>query len=220
VATDLIAGALAARREELVSAAVDAYVQRLASYREAGPDVQRDARRHTEEHHDLLCEVLRRGWPPRERELAFVERIASREGDRVRRDLLEDLLDTGAPQTAAGLAAARAAGLEADAPCVVVAAVAASAPSNDGALPRAAKTLAGGERLALRAPLAKACERTRSQGLVLAVGVSTVREGPASVGAAYREATRLTTAWRGSPRRPGAIFATCLTSSTCSSPCG
>src|SRR5215210_872344 len=75
---DLIAGALAARRDELVAASVDAYLERLASYRQAGPDVLREARRHTEEHHDLLCEVLRRDRPPAARELAFVERHAAR----------------------------------------------------------------------------------------------------------------------------------------------
>jgi sugar diacid utilization regulator len=286
VATDLIAGALADRRDELVAAAVDAYLERLPSYREAGPDVLADARRHTEEHHDLLCDVLRRNRPPTERELAFVERHAARrarqgialpdfleafrsyhnivwdavldasresrtatdqalaatrtvigyvdlaatrasaayleaqqlllaQGDRVRRDLLEDLLETGAPQTAAGVAAARAAGLEPDRPCVLVAAVATTAPADDGALPRAARTLAGGirgrddpltvtrhgeivlvracareERVALRAPLAKACERVASQGVPLAVGVSTVQQGLSSLSAAYREASQ------------------------------
>jgi sugar diacid utilization regulator len=245
----------------------------------------RRARHHTEEHHELLCEVLRRGRSPSERELAFVERHAARrarqriplaefleafrtyhnivwdavldfsrespvaaeqalaatravigyvdlattrasaacleaqqllmaEGDRVRRDLLEDLLATGAPQTAAGVAAARAAGLEPDARCVLVAAVATNEPQ-DGALPRAAGTLAaalGGrhaplavtrhseivvaracaraEHLALRAPLANACERAASQGVVLAVGVSTVQDGRAGLGAAYREASQ------------------------------
>ena len=283
--TDLIADALARRRDELVSAAVEAYLERLPSYRQAGPDVLREARRHTEEHHELLCEVLRRNRPPAARELAFLERHAARrarqgialpdfleafrcyhsivwdavldasgqsrtaadqalaatrtvigyvdlattqasaayleaqqlllaDGDRVRRDLLEDLLATGAPRTAAGLAAARAAGLEADAPYVLVAAVATSAPADDGALARAARTLAAAirrrddpltvtrhgeivlvrasardERVALRASLVKACEQVASQGVVLAVGVSTVHEGLASLGGAYREAS-------------------------------
>jgi sugar diacid utilization regulator len=286
VSTELIAGALAARRDELVAAAVEAYLERLPSYRQAGPDVLDDARRHTEEHHDVLCEVLRRNRPPTERELAFVERHAARrarqgialadfleafrryhtivwdavldasrksrtaadqalaatrtvigyvdlattrasaayleaqqlllaEGDRVRRDLLEDLLDSGIPQTAAGIAAARAAGLEPEAPCVLVAAVATGAPAEDGALTRPARTLAiairrhddpltvtrhgeivlvravaRGERVALRAPLVKACERAASQGVVLAVGVSTVQDGLSSLGAAYREASQ------------------------------
>ena len=134
---------------------------------------------------------------------------------RVHRDLLEDLLETGAPQTAEGVAAVRAAGLEPDAPCVLVAAVATDAPADDGALTRAARTLATAvrrhddpltvtrhgeivlvragvrdERVALRASLAKACERTAAQGVALAVGVSTVQDGPSSLGAAYREASQ------------------------------
>jgi hypothetical protein len=40
------------------------------------------------------------------------------DGDRARRDLLEDLLAGRSPATAAGLAVARAAGLEGDARCV------------------------------------------------------------------------------------------------------
>lgn len=286
MAAELIASALADRRDELVVAAVDAYLERLPSYRQASPDVLREARSHTEEHHDLLCGVLRRDRLPTARELAFVERHAARrarqgialadfleafrcyhnivwgavldasrqsrtaadqalaatrtvigyvdlattlasgayleaqqlliaQSDRVRRDLLEDLLETGAPQTAAGVAAAREAGLGADASCVLVAAVATSAPADDGALPRAANTLAGairgrddplavtrhgeivlvraappGERVALRAPLTKACERAASQGVTLAVGVSTVQAGPERLGAAYREASQ------------------------------
>ena len=121
----------------------------------------------------------------------------------------------GVPQTAAGVAAARAAGLEPDRPCVVVAAVATTAPADDGALPQAARALAGAirgrvdpltvtrhgeivlvragareERVALRAPLAEACERAASQGVALAVGVSTVQHGLANLSAAYREASQ------------------------------
>ena len=132
--------------------------------------------------------------------------------DRVQRDLLEDLLDAGAPRTAAGLAAARDAGLEPDTACVLVAAVPVEAPEDEGALPRAAGALAAairgryaplavtrhgeivlvrasapGERVALRVPLLEACA---SQPLVLAVGVSTVQDGPASLGGAYREASQ------------------------------
>jgi hypothetical protein len=283
VATDLIADALAARRDELVSAAVDIYKARIAGYRDAAPALLEDARAHTETHHDLLCEVLRRDSPVRERELDFVERHAARRArgeisladfleafrgyhnilwdavldasresrraadqalaaartvigyvdlattrasaayleaqqlllanrDRVQRDLLEDLLDAGAPRTAAGLAAARAAGLESDAGCVLVAAVPAEPPEDEGALPRAASALAAairgrfaplavtrhgeivlvrasapGERVALRGPLLEACA---SQSVVLAVGVSTVQAGPASLGRAYREASQ------------------------------
>ena len=44
VATDLIADALTARREQLVSAAVEGYAERIASYREAGPALLAEAR--------------------------------------------------------------------------------------------------------------------------------------------------------------------------------
>src|SRR6185436_9524523 len=137
------------------------------------------------------------------------------DSDRVRRDLLEDLLAHGSPQTAAGLAAAHELGLEADARCVLVAAVATNAPEDAGALGRAANTLAGAlrgrhaplavtrhgeivlvqaqagaKRPALRAPLSKACERAAKHGVALAVGVSTVRDGLSALGAAYREASQ------------------------------
>jgi hypothetical protein len=283
MATELIADALSARRDELVAAAVDVYVARIAAYRGADAALLEDARTHTEIHHDLLCDVLRRDSPVKERELDFVERHAARRArggvpladfleafrsyhgilwdavldtsresrraadqalaaartvigyvdsaatrastayldaqqlllanrDRVQRDLLEDLLDAGAPRTAAGLAAARAAGLEADAACVLVAAVPAEPPEDEGALPRAAGALAAairgrfaplavtrrgeivlvranapGERVALRVPLLEACA---SQPVALAVGVSTVQDGTASLGGAYREASQ------------------------------
>src|SRR4051812_25894138 len=78
VATDLIAEALAGRGDELVSAAVDVYLERIPAYAQAGADVTADARRHTAEHHELLCAVLRRDRPPSDRELEFVERHAAR----------------------------------------------------------------------------------------------------------------------------------------------
>jgi PucR C-terminal helix-turn-helix domain/GGDEF-like domain len=283
MATELIADALAARRDELVSATVDVFVARISAYRDADAALLKDARAHTEVHHDLLCDVLRRDSPVQERELDFVERHAARRArggialadflaafrsyhgvvwdavldtsresrkaadqalaaartvigyvdlaatraseayleaqqlllanrDRVQRDLLEDLLDAGAPRTAAGLAAARAAGLEPETACVLVAAVPAEPPEDEGALPRATSALAAairgrfaplavtrrgeivlvrasapGERVALRVPLLEACA---SQPVVLAVGVSTVQDGPASLGGAYREASQ------------------------------
>jgi sugar diacid utilization regulator len=286
VATDLIADALGGRRDELVSAAVDTYLTRIAAYREAAPEVLADARTHTEEHYDLLCDVLRRGRLVEARELGFVERHAARrarqdvsladfleafrsfhnivwdavletsaasrdaadqalaatrtviayvdlattrasaayldaqqlllaDSDRVRRDLLEDLLAAGAPQTAAGVAAARAAGLEPDSHYVLVAAVAVGDPADERALPRAAGALAAairgrhaplavtrhgeivlvracapGERLVLREPLAAAGERIAADGVVLAVGVSTVQAQLTALGAAYREASQ------------------------------
>ncbi len=288
VATDLIADALATRREQLVSAAVEAYAKRIASYREAGPAMLADARAHTELHHDLLCAVLRRGRPVTPRELGFVERYAAQrarrgiplgdfltafrsyhgivwdavldasresrahadqalaaaatvigyvdlaatlagaayldaqqlllaDGDRVRRDLLEDLLEAGEAETAAGMAAARAAGLDAAARCVLVAAVAVRAPADDGALPRTARALAGAvrarfeplavtrrgeivvvravaedERVQMQAALERACEKAASEGVTLAVGVSTVQP-LGTLAAAYREASQALT---------------------------
>ena len=286
MATDLIAQALAARRDALVSAAVQGYAARIPSYATGSERLREDARRHTETHHDLLCAVLRRGTEAKPGELRFIEEHAARrarqgvplndflaafrtyntivwdaileesntnpaakeqalaaagavigyvdlvttrasgayldaqqlllaDSDRARRDLLEDLLEAGSPQTAAGLAVARDVGLGPDARCVLVAAVATNSPEDAGALSRAAGTLAaalrgrhtplavtrhgeivlvqaqvGGRRPALRAPLTKACARAAKQGVTLAVGVSTVQDGLAALGAAYREASQ------------------------------
>jgi hypothetical protein len=104
----------------------------------------------------------------------------------------------GVPQTAAGVAAARAAGREPDRPCVVVAAVATTAirggvdpltvtRHGEIVLVRAG---ARAERVTLRAPLAEACERAASHGVALAVGVSTVQQGLSNLSAAYREASQ------------------------------
>jgi PucR C-terminal helix-turn-helix domain/GGDEF-like domain len=280
VITEMIADALTADRDAIVTASVERYVARIPGYRDADARVVADARRHTERHHDLLCEVLRRGRPPSAGEMRFVEEHAARrarqgialadfltafrtyhtilwdavrasgvaadealaaagtviayvdtvatlassayleaqqlllaDSDRVRRDLLEDLLEVGSPRTAAGLAVAREAGLEPAARCLLVAAVAIEAPADAGALPRAAATMAralGGrrpplavtrhgeivlvrvveERPALRAPLVEACSRAAADGVTLAVGVSTVHGGVRALGAAYREASQ------------------------------
>src|SRR4051812_14148084 len=77
-ATELIAGALENRRDGLVDAAVESIVARIAGYREAGPGVVDDVRRHVEEHHRLLCKVLRQGRAVKAREVAFIERHAAR----------------------------------------------------------------------------------------------------------------------------------------------
>jgi sugar diacid utilization regulator len=136
------------------------------------------------------------------------------DADRVRRDLLEDLLAAKPPGTAAGLAAARAAGLEDGARCVVIAAIPTAAPEEQSELRLAANTLARAiadrgsplavtrqgeivvvkavtdqERLALREPLERACTQVASRGLSLAVGVSTVHDGVATLADAYREAS-------------------------------
>jgi sugar diacid utilization regulator len=283
VATDLIADVLTARRDELLAAAVEAFLARIP---DAEPALVEDARRHTAQHHDLLCNVLRRGRAVQPQELDFLERHAAmraRQGisltdlleafrtyrtavwdaileasagsaaaaeqalaatgtvlayvdlatkraavayleaqqrlvadsERVRRDLLEDLLEAGEPQTAAGAEAARAAGFEGYARFLLVAAVTTGALDDDGALSRAATALAAAirgageplvvtrrreivlvrpcahdERPELRSRLAGACERLASEGLVLAVGVSTIHCGLEAVAAAYGEASR------------------------------
>jgi hypothetical protein len=114
------------------------------------------------------------------------------DGDRARRDLLEDLLAGRPPATAAGLAAARAAGLEGDARCVVIGAV------DRGRVPLAVarhgeivlvKALTAKERPSLLAPLEKTCRRLASRGMELAIGVSTAQDGVATLGNAYREAS-------------------------------
>jgi PucR C-terminal helix-turn-helix domain/GGDEF-like domain len=148
---------------------------------------------------------------------AFLEaqQLLLADGDRVRRDLLEDLLAGRDPESAAGLAAARDAGLDASASCVVVAALPTAPPAEDAALRRAANALAAalrdsrrsplavtrhgeivlvrairdGERPALVAPLEHACAGPGTRALALAVGVSTVQRGLSTVGDAYREAS-------------------------------
>ena len=278
--TDPIAAALESRREELIAKSLGEIQSRLPAYRRVDEALLDDVRAHIGKHHDLLCDVLRRGRAATPREFAFTARHAamrarrgipladfleafrsyhnivwdavmdaSREAagaalasartvirhidlattagssayleaqqllladaDRVRRDLLEDLLAARAPGTAAGLAAANAAGLEDGARCVVVAAIPTAAPEEQSELRLAANTLARaiagrGSPLAvtrqgeivlvkavtapvtLREPLERACKQVASRGLELAVGVSTVHEGVATLGDAYREAS-------------------------------
>jgi len=134
-------------------------------------------------------------------------------GERVRRDLLEDLV-AGMP-VAAGprLDAARAAGLEPGTPCLVISAVATPAADDESLLRSAATALAravggvlvpltvvrhGKIDLVARAPsggtddvqhrLEQAQRRLRDGGLSLAIGVSTVVSGLDQIADAYREA--------------------------------
>jgi PucR C-terminal helix-turn-helix domain/GGDEF-like domain len=134
-------------------------------------------------------------------------------GERIRRDLLEDLV-AGIP-VAAGprMDAARAAGLEPAAPCLVVSAAATPPPDDESPLRSAATALAralGGVHAPLtvvrhgkidvvaRAPdpgadgvqhrLEQAQRRLEDGGLSLAVGVSTVVTGLDRIADAYREA--------------------------------
>ncbi len=134
-------------------------------------------------------------------------------GERIRRDLLEDLV-AGVP-VAAGprLDAARAAGLEPGVPCLVVSAAATAAQEDESLLRGAAAALARalGGRLAplavvrhgkvdlvARAPyrrvdevqhrVERAQRRLQDGGLSLAIGVSTVVNGLDQIAHAYREA--------------------------------
>ena len=284
---DRIAGALEARRDELVATAFDAIRARLPAYRDADPALAEDVVGHIRTHHDLLCAVMRRGRPAEVRDFRFVARHAAlrarrgfalsdfleafrcyhhvvweamadaardsgagadevlaaagsvlryvdlaateasaafleaqqllvADSDRVRRDLLEDLLAGRDPESAAGLAAARDAGLDGTAGGLVVAALPTTAPEDDGALRRAANALAtavsarrgappltvtrhgeivlvravaDGERPALVGPLERARAAPAARRLALAVGVSTVQPGLAALGDAYREAS-------------------------------
>jgi hypothetical protein len=138
------------------------------------------------------------------------------EGDRVRRDLLEDLLAGREPAPGPRLSAARSTGLLPDPPtrCLLLAAVPTSPPDDELALRSAASTLAralGGavrplavvrqdEIVLVRAlgagqdprgcsePIARAQKELADTGLELAVGVSTAFETIAGLPAAYCEA--------------------------------
>jgi hypothetical protein len=134
-------------------------------------------------------------------------------GERIRRDLLEDLV--GGLPVAAGprMDAARAAGLEPGSACLVVSAVATPSPDDESLLRSAAAALAravggvlapltvvrhGKIDLVVRAPdhgadeVRQRLERTQRRledgGLSLAIGVSTVVSGLNAIADAYREA--------------------------------
>jgi sugar diacid utilization regulator len=135
-------------------------------------------------------------------------------GERIRRDLLEDLLAGHEPEPGPRADLARAAGLRADAPCVVISATPSVGLDDEQLLRGAASGLAraAGGRLAPLAvvrqnevvvivpsgsdeaasPLAERLEtaqrRLAAAGLPLAVGVSTTVPGSAEIPAAYREA--------------------------------
>jgi PucR C-terminal helix-turn-helix domain/GGDEF-like domain len=136
------------------------------------------------------------------------------EGDRVRRDLLEDLLAGREPPPGPRMAAARAAGLDPNGRCLLLAAVPVSSPDDELALRSAASTLAraaggvmrplavvrqdeivivralgdGQDPRTLTEPVARAQRDLAGTGLELAVGVSTAFETMAGLPAAYGEA--------------------------------
>jgi sugar diacid utilization regulator len=142
-----------------------------------------------------------------------VEALLQAHGERVRRDLLGDLLEGRVLEPGPRLDAAREAALEPETSCVVVAAMARGEPPDEHALRSAASAIAracggavapltvvrrdeivvvaaaAGRDLesvgeALRASQAKLAEG----GLALAIGVSTPQDGLDRVPAAYREA--------------------------------
>jgi hypothetical protein len=145
---------------------------------------------------------------------AEVEGLLQAQGERVRRDLLGELFEGRLPDPGPRLDAAREAGLEPGARCLVVAAVARAELADEHALRSAASAIAralgsavppltvvrrdeiviiapeGGRSLqavteALRSSQAKLAE----SGIPLAIGVSTVQRGLDRVPAAYREAS-------------------------------
>jgi sugar diacid utilization regulator len=135
------------------------------------------------------------------------------EGDRVRRDLLEDLLDSREPAPGPRLAAARAAGLLSSASLLLVLAVPVSDPGDELDLRSGASTLArvvGGavrplavvrqdeivvlsadtpQPRALGDRLAAAQRKLAGQGVCLAIGVSTPHDELAHTAQAYAEAS-------------------------------
>jgi sugar diacid utilization regulator len=144
-----------------------------------------------------------------------VEQLLHAHGERVRRDLLEDLLAGRLPEPGPRLEAAREAGLTPEADYVVVAAVARAEPDDEHALRSAGSAIAracaesalaplvvvrrdeivvvvpASRRPAseLAEPLRTAQDRLADNGLPLAIGVSTAQRGLDRVAAAYREAS-------------------------------
>jgi hypothetical protein len=140
------------------------------------------------------------------------ERLLLAQGDRVRRDLLEDLLAGRAPAPGPKLTAARDAGLHPPASCAVIVAVPLTPPEDEHALRSVAVALARavgsalqpltvtrhdelvliarveGDPSALVDALGQAQERLAAAGTTLAIGVSAVQTGVDRVPAAYAEA--------------------------------
>jgi hypothetical protein len=140
------------------------------------------------------------------------ERLLLAQGDRVRRDLLEDLLAGRAPAPGPKLTAAREAGLHPPAACAVIVAVPLTPPEDEHALRAVAVALARavgsavppltvtrhdelvliarveGDARDLVTALGEAQERLAGNGTQLAVGVSAVQQGLDRVASAYAEA--------------------------------
>jgi PucR C-terminal helix-turn-helix domain/GGDEF-like domain len=140
------------------------------------------------------------------------ERLLHAQGERVRRDLLEDLLAGRPPAPGPKLTAARAAGLVAGAPCIVIAAHPLTPPQDERQLRSAAVALTRAvgsvvpplavvrheevvvvpcvERsvAALIDALETVQEQLAGEGFPLAIGVSTVQDGLDRMPEAYGEA--------------------------------
>jgi sugar diacid utilization regulator len=140
------------------------------------------------------------------------ERLLHAHGERVRRDLLEDLLAGRAPAPGPKLTAAREAGLVPDADCILIAAHPTTAPQDERGLRSVAVALTRAVGAAV-APLAvvrheevvvvatvdrpvgaviegleAAQEQLAGEGVPLAIGVSTLQRGLERMPAAYGEA--------------------------------
>ncbi len=143
------------------------------------------------------------------------EELLATAAERVRRDLLDDLLVGKPPAPGPRLDAARTAGLDPHGGCVVIAAVPTAPPHDLHALRGAVGTLARAvgasvspltvvrlDEIVVVAPaptagaqllaeqLATAQRQLMSHGMPLAVGMSTVHHGLEFVGEAYQEALR------------------------------
>ena len=141
------------------------------------------------------------------------EELLASTGERVRRDLLEDLLTGTAPPPGPRLDAAKAVGLTEDSACLVIAArpttaiedphaarAAATAVARATKLRTAPLTVVRHDEIVVVAPvspdaavtlaerLADTQRRLAERKLALAIGMSTVYHGLAAVGDAYREA--------------------------------
>ncbi len=142
-----------------------------------------------------------------------VEALLQAQGERVRRDLLSDLLEGRLPEPGPRRDAARDAGLEPGAPCFVVVAASRAQRAEEHALRSAASAIAracggavapltvvrrdeivvvaptaGREILAVSRALESSQAKLAESGLSLTIGMSTVRDRLAGVPAAYREA--------------------------------
>jgi sugar diacid utilization regulator len=140
------------------------------------------------------------------------ERLLHAQGERVRRDLLEDLLARRAPAPGPKLTAAREAGLVPGAACILIAAQPTSAPHDERQLRAAAVALTRAVGAAV-APVAvvrheevvlvtivdrpvdalvenleTAQEQLAGEGIPLAIGVSTLQDGLDRMPEAYGEA--------------------------------